>query len=260
MANTVLGRGKLFFDRFLDGTDTNTGERYLGNTPSFGLSVETQELEHYSSEEGLRVKDLSVTLQIDYSASFVTDNIDLDNVAMFFFGSKAVTTQGALSAQQDDLTVLQGMYYQLGMSQTNPVGLRNLTITAVAGSGGTPTYIEGTDYIKDDAKGRIYIVPGGGIADDTAVEVTYDVGAHTHDLVVSGSDLIYGALRFESHNGVGEQKDFYMPKIALRPNGEYSLKGEDWQQFGFNVEILKKTVGAFTYENIYADGRPYNIS
>lgn len=254
--NTVLGRGKLYFDRFLPNTETSTGERYLGNTPSFGLSVETQELEHYSAEEGLRVKDLSVTLQVDYSATFVTDNIDLDNIAAFFFGEKQSVAQGALSAQQDDLTVLQGMYYQLGMSAGNPVGLRNLTIDTVAGAGGTPTYVAGTDYVADNDLGRIYIVPGGGIADDTAIEVTYDVGAHTHDLVVSGSDLIYGALRFIAFNGVGKQTDFFMPKVALRPNGEYALKGEDWQQFGFNVEVLKKG----TLQNIYADGRPYNIA
>ncbi|MEP2533552.1 hypothetical protein [Shimia sp.] len=252
--NTVLGRGKLFFDRFLDGTETNTGERYLGNTPSFGLSTETQELEHYSSEEGLRVKDLSVTLQIDYSASFVTDNIDLDNVAMFFFGTKEKVTQGAATGEEDVFSsVLQGMYYQIGTTATNPVGLRDLTINSVTGTSGSPTYVEGTDYEKDDALGRIKIIEGGSIADNSEIEVGYDIAAHTHDLVVSGSDLIYGALRFLSFNGVGEQKDFYMPKVALRPNGEYALKGEDWQQFGFNVEVLKKG----TLENIYADGRPY---
>lgn len=251
--NTVLGRGKLFFDRFLDGTETNTGERYLGNTPSFGLSVETQELEHYSSEEGLRSKDLSVTLQIDYSATFVTDNIDLDNVAMFFFGQKSTVAEGAAAAEIDSFTgVIQGLYYQVGMSATNPVGLRNVTVNAVTGPAATPTYVLDTDYTVDSL-GRVHIVEGGGITSGSNIEINYDVLAHSHDLVVSGSDLIYGALRFISFNGVGEQKDFYMPKVALRPNGEYALKGEDWQQFGFNVEVLKKG----TLQNVYADGRPY---
>ena len=58
MGNQTLGRGKLYFDPFVSGTENTTGERYLGNTPSFGLTVETQEIEHYSAEEGLRVMGL----------------------------------------------------------------------------------------------------------------------------------------------------------------------------------------------------------
>lgn len=255
--NTVLGRGKLFFDRFTDGTEVNTGERYLGNTPNFGVSVETQELEHYSSEEGLRSKDLSVTLQIDYSASFVTDNIDLDNVAMFFFGTKASVTEAGATGEMDAFAAtIQGLYYQLGTSASNPVGVRNVTTITVTGPSATPTYALGDDYTVDEALGRIQIVEGGAITSGLGIEVNYDIGAHTHDLVVSGSDLIYGGLRFLSFNGVGEQKDFYFPKVALRPNGEYALKGEDWQQFGFNVEVLKKGI----LDSVYADGRPYNIA
>lgn len=254
--NTVLGRGKLYFDRFADGTETKQGARYLGNTPSFGLTVETQEAEHYSAEEGLRVKDLSVTLQIDYTGSFVTDNIDLDNVALFFFGEKSVVAQTSLTGEEDAMTVMQGHHYALGVTPTNPVGVRSVTVTSVTGTGGTPTYVLDTDYTVDAALGLVYIVPGGGIADATDIEVTYNVAAHSHDLVISGSDLVYGELRFYSYNGVGEQKDFVMPKVALRPNGEFALKGEDWQQFGFNVEILKKG----TLAHVYADGRPYNIT
>jgi len=256
--NYVLGRGKLYFDRFLPNTEINTGERYLGNTPEFSLSVETEEVQHYSSEEGLKIKDESVTLQVDYSGTFTTDNIDLDNIAAFFFGSKTAQTESAATGSEDTLEgVQQGRYYQLGMSGANPVGLRQVTVTDVedAGGGGS-TYTPGTDYTVEPDLGRIYIVEGGNIADGTDIDVTYDVAGHTHDLVVSGSDLIYGALRFISFNGVGRQTDFYMPKVALRPNGEFALKGDDWQQFGFNVEILKKG----SLQNIYADGRPYNIT
>jgi len=254
--NYVLGRGKLYFDRFLDGAETLTGERYIGNTPEFSLSVETEEQEHFSSEEGLRVKDESVTMQIDYTGTFITDNIDLDNVAAFFFGSASPVTEAAVSAATETITAKQGRYYQLGKSAANPVGLRQTTISTVedAGGGGT-TYVAGTDYEVDDALGRLFIIEGGNIADDTDLDVTYDAAGHTHDLVISGSNILQGALRFIAFNGVGKQTDFYMPKVSLRPNGEFALKGDDWQQFGFNLEILKKG----TLQNIYADGRPYNI-
>lgn len=253
--NHVLGRGKVYFDRFAPNTDTPEGiERYIGNTPAFGLSVETQDLDHFSAEEGLRVKDLSVTLQIDMSGTFTTDNINLDNVAAFFFGTKAAVTVGALTSQEDLVaSAQQGGFFQLGTSPTHPAGLRNVSNVVVTGASGTPTYVVGDDYVVDAALGRIEIVEGGGIANGTALEIGYSVAAHTYDQVISGTSLIYGALRFVSFNGVGEQKDFYMPKTALRPNGEYALKGDDWQAFGFNVEILRKG----NLERIYAGGRPY---
>ena len=52
----VLGRGKLYFGKFLSSTnETHQGLEYIGNTPSFSLTVETQELDHYDSDEGLKV-------------------------------------------------------------------------------------------------------------------------------------------------------------------------------------------------------------
>lgn len=254
--NIVLGRGRVFFDRFATGTETATGERYLGATPSFGLQVETQELEHYSSEEGLRVKDLSVTSQIDLTGTVVTENIDLDNIALFFLGAKSTVSVGAQTGATDTFTsVLQGTYLQLGKSAGNPAGLRQVSSVVVTGSGGTPTYVEDTDYTVDLALGRVYIVPGGGITGGTDILVTYNVAAHDLDRVVSGTTPVFGAMRFLAYNGVGNDTDYFLPKVAIRPNGEYNLKGDDWQQFGFNIEVLK--LG--TQEQIYADGRPYNI-
>lgn len=251
MGNQTLGRGKLYFDQFAPGTENTTGERYLGNTPAFGLNVETQELEHYSAEEGLRIKDQSITLQVNYSGSFTTDDISLENVAMFFFGSQSTVSQAAQSGQSATMTVLQDRYYQLGVNPARPMGAQQVTVASVMV--GAAVKALGTDYTVDAALGRIYIVPGGTIANGASITVSYSVAAHSHDLVLSGSDLIYGGLRFISFNGVGENKTFYMPKVALRPNGEYALKGEDWQQFGFNVEILKKGDLA----NVYVDGRAY---
>lgn len=255
--NYVLGRGKIYFDRFAPGTETLTGERYLGNTPEFSVSVETEEQEHFSSEEGLRIKDESVTLQIDYTGSLVTDNIDPDNLAAFFLGESTSVTEAGVTGTTETFTVKKGRYYQMGRSQANPVGLRATTISTVedAGGGGT-TYVAGTDYEVDDDLGRIYIMPEGNIADDADIDVTYDAAGQSHDLVISGSSLLSGAVRFLAFNGVGKQTDFYMPKVTLRPNGEMALKGDDWQQFGFNLEILKKAGLA----NIYADGRPYNLT
>ena len=82
MANKqyTLGRGRLYFDAFLPNTKTKTGERYFGNTPSLSLTIESESLDHYDSDAGVRVKDDSVLLQLNRTGQFVTDNIDPENV------------------------------------------------------------------------------------------------------------------------------------------------------------------------------------
>lgn len=245
MANTVLGRGKLYFGKFAPGTETHSGLRYLGNTPSFGLSVETQELDHYNSDEGLKVKDESITLSVDYSGTLTTDNISPENMALFFFGDASTVTQTSATGQSANLTVNQGMLYRL-----SDRSLSNVTVT---GGGGTPTYTAGTDYTVDEETGDVEIITGGGIADGSDIVVNYDRAAVSMDLIISGKNAIEGELLFKSFNPVGKKTDFEMRKVVIRPNGEFQLKGDEWQQISFNVEILAKS----GEPEIRANGRPY---
>jgi hypothetical protein len=237
--NLVLGRGKLYFDRFAPGTTTKTGERYLGSTPAFSLSGETQELDHYSSEEGLQVKDESVTLRIDYTGSVTCENINQENLALFFFGTSETATIAGSIGEAESFVALPGLFYQLGMTAAKPEGVENVENVVVKDQTDTTTYVAGTDYTVDTEEGFIEILAGGSIASGETINVTYDIVAQTQDRVLSGSSLIQGALRFRSRNGVGGQRNFYMPKVTLRPNGEFALKGEEWQNMGFNIEVLQ---------------------
>ncbi|MFU1607319.1 hypothetical protein ACM25O_13120 [Sulfitobacter pontiacus] len=251
MSNLVLGRGKVYFDRFIPGTTIKTGERYMGATPSFSVSAETQELDHFSSEEGLQIKDESVTLRVDYSGALTVEDMSGANTALFFFGESETTTIAAAADEQDVFVAQPGLVYQLGASDAKPEGVEQVSAITVTGNGGAPVYAEGADYIAHLEEGFIEIVPGGAIVADTPIEVNYSVAAQTQNRVISGSTLIQGALRFRSRNGVGQQRNFYMPKVTLRPNGEFALKGEEWQNISFNVEILK----AGNLANLFTSGR-----
>lgn len=237
--NLVLGRGRLYFDRFQTGTLVKTGELYLGATPNFAVNVTSQNLDHYSAEEGLRIKDESVQTQVDYAGTFATEHISFDNLAMFFLGSASTLSQASATGVAETFTVKKGRYYQLGSTNAKPEGVEQVSGVVVTGPSGTPVYVAGTDYDVDLDLGRIEILRAGAIAEDSLIGVTYDVAAATQDRMLSGTSLVQGALRFISYNGVGGQKNFYMPKVTLRPNGDYALKGEEWQQLGFQLEILQ---------------------
>ncbi len=253
--NYTLGRGEMHFAQFLTGTQTPRGERYLGNTPELNFTAEQENLDHYNSDRGVRIKDESVLLQLDYSGNFITDNISPENIAMFFLGDSLIQSTTAATGQTSNFSAVEvGASYQLGTSDTNPSGVRQVSNVVVTNDAATPvTYAAGTDYVLDPVLGRITVLEGGAIANGTNLETTFDVAATSRKRVISRSKTIEGAMRYLAYNPAGEQIDYFMPWVKITPNGDFALKGDDWQQLPFTIEILKKG----SLESIYADGRPY---
>ena len=162
-------------------------------------------------------------------------------------------TVSAATGETEDFTAVPGLYYQLGATASKPEGVENVSNVAVVldPTGANTTLTADTDYRLDAEQGYIEILETGAVTNGATIRVTYNISAQTQERVISGTDLIQGACRFRSYNGVGNQKNFYMPKVTLRPNGEFALKGEEWQSMSFNLEILQ----AGTLANLFATGR-----
>lgn len=255
--NYTLGRGELRFDKFTTGTTLKTGERYLGNTPELNLATESENLDHFNSDRGIRVKDKTVLLEKTDSGSFIADEISGENLALWFLGDTSVRTQASAASVVENIAgtrVKEGTYHQLGADITNPTGVRGITLTSVTSDPVGTTYVEGTDYTVDLTLGQIYIVPGGGISSGDPLIATYATLANTREQVIVASDAsqIEGALRFISFNPTGPRRDYYWPYIQLRPDGDFALKGDEWQQLSFSFDILKLD----GYASQYIDGRP----
>lgn len=256
--NYVVGRGRLFFDKFKDGCNVSeTGELYFGNTPELSLSSDTETLDHYSSDHGLREKDLTVMLEHSRSGSFVTDNISKDNLALFFLGDRTNITQTQVTGAKEIFeNATRGRFLQLGASDEIPMGVRNVEnlkvfvadsdVSVNLGEGD----IEASESIVsvplfgnidyDLALGRLYIEPTSeAVKDGQQLIVQYDVKAQKREVVIARNRMIYGSLRFISDNPVGENKSYFWPKVMLQPDGDYALKGDDWQQIGFTFSVLR---------------------
>lgn len=250
LGNQTLGRGKVYVSKFLAGTHTPAGWRYVGNTPSFGVNMAQEKLDHFSSDTGARVKDKSVVLQVDITGNLVLDDINFQNLELFFFGSSTTISQTSATAQTESFTsVQQGYAYQLGVTTNNPTGVRSISSVVITGK------VLGTDYTVDADRGLVFIVEGGSIADNSNITVTYDRAAKARKQLISGTTQIEGALRFVSDNPQGEKNDFYMPYVRLGPNGDFNLKADEWQQLPLQAEILADT--AYNRAAIYCDGQPY---
>lgn len=258
--NYTLGKGKVFFDRFaanaiITAALQGEGERYFGNSPEFSTSSSSENLDHYSSEGGLKVKDDSAQLSLDRTGKITCDNVSAENVALYFVGAASTVAQAAVVGVVTSVTAAKrGRFYQLGVSETNPSGLRNVANVIVkSGVGFATTVALATNYQLDAERGRLYIEADAPDINDIDLQVTFDTVASTREQVVSGSSAIYGALRFVADNPKGLNRDYYFPYVKLAPDGDYALKGEEWMQMGFSFEILKK---ADNVEAAYVDGIP----
>lgn len=253
--NYTLGRGKLYFSRFLAGTQTPEGFEYIGNTPELSFTIESENLDHFSSDAGIREKDASVPLEVSRSGSFTTDAINPENIAYFFFGSRSlVTIVGGAVTDEAVSNVILGRYYQLGQANDDPVGARNISAVSVENAVGPTAVTAAGNWEVDLTTGMLHILADAAdIEDGDDLLVTYTVTAGTREQILSGSEPIEGALKFIADNPEGHDFHYDMPWVKITPNGDYNLKGDEWQTIPFNLEILKRTAA----EAIYIDSLPF---
>lgn len=252
--NYALGRGKLFFAMFAPGTQTPGARLYFGNTPELSTTQDSEELEHFDADNGIKEKDDQVTLSRTRTGAFTTDNISLDNVAMLYLGEKSTLTKTASTAIVETFTVKRGGYYQLGKTATNPSGTRAVNNVVVTGPSPAVTPIPLLDNFELDlAAARFYIESDApGVEDGDVITVTYDQVAFTQNVVISSTKDIVGELFFECTNPKGLLLDYLWPYAKIVPNGDFNLKsGDDWQAIPFNLEFLKKP----GYETVYITDR-----
>jgi hypothetical protein len=252
MGNQVLGRGLVRFSTFRSGVGDGyvpAGFRDIGNCPAFGLTTENVMLDHYSSQGGLRVKDKSIVIEQNTTGSITCDDINIENVAMFFFGTQSTFTQTTSeTAVNESITnVKKGYTYQLGTA-LSITGVRNVSAVVVAGK------TVDVDYSVDLVRGLIKVLPGGTVAEDSTLAVSYMRAAASRKQVISSINEMKGAIQFVANNGEGPNIDYYLPYVKITPNGEYNLiSDQDWQTMQFNLEVLTAPGKA----RIYADGAPY---
>lgn len=166
--NYTLGRGKIYVSIQTDDTALAKVYRYIASTTDLTVNVEPEELQHINSDTGLRNVDKSIVLNRGVTGSFQTEDIQPENLALFFYGTASAVTY----AQVDHYGVGLGEdigvpdvndIIKLGVTVDRPQGLQDIetpdTQFAVDDSGTTynpanatpaATYIKETTANKDD--------------------------------------------------------------------------------------------------------------
>lgn len=129
---------------------------------------------------------------------------------------------------------------------------------------GLITYVAGTDYELDTARGLVNIPSTGAIATARRLvpaslgktfrlSVNYTLPAKTFEQIKTSSGVSEkGRLRFLTENVEGTDENWYGPKVTLTSDGEVDLLGDEFESIDFNIEFEQPSVG----EALYINGVP----
>jgi hypothetical protein len=233
--NILLGRGKVYFDRF-DAAGNKAGELFLGNCPTFEITPSPEEIKKYSSADKAADLIASDVLRTSLALRIVGDEFSKDNLAMALFGDTSTLAQTGASVTNEAISgVLQGRYYALSKRQVSAV--------TVSGMGGTPTYVLNTDYKVDAVTGRIYIVEGGGIADDADIEVDFTYATVSLPTVRGMNQTsVKGFLRFIGDPARGPKYECQIWRASIRADGAIGFISDEYSSFTLSGDIESDAV------------------
>lgn len=152
-----------------------------------------------------------------------------DNIAV-----SGANLAGGTNVTETIADVERGRWYQLGVTDELPQGVRGVGSVTITG-------VDASSIIVDGAAGRIFIKEDADdIVNGDDLEVAYGLAAGVDDIVISRTDTIEGEMTFIANNAAGANDDYFWPYVKLMPDGDFSLKGDEWLNMTFNFEILKR--------------------
>lgn len=199
--NLVLGRGKLFFQPYPIGQKTGGVKGFLGNVPTVSIAQTTTQLDHYSSQAGLKVKDESIVLQSDQVITFDSDNINVGNMALWFGGNDVDTLPADAPADLGAIAVIgsqKPIYGALFFEADNPVGenanywwpfvnLRPSGNLALLGDTWQTMSFTAEALKRDSGTERVYVYKTADGSSSAAIDTT---GTFTVDSASVSGDVI----------------------------------------------------------------------
>lgn len=241
-ANVLLGRGKVYFDRFST-AGAAQGLRFLGTVSKLEISTNDEKAQVYDYsrsdapllDEALSRREVMVALTLqEFSQS---------NLAMALMGEEVSYTQAATPVVDESVTtsVVKGRVYQVAGRKIGSVTVKKGPSTAL---------VLGTDYdIADSELGLIHIREGSvTLTNGDAVLVSY-----TPTLISTpGSNRVRGAnasrilgkLVYVGDPAAGIKWDLEMWKVSLTPSGAVGFITEsEYGSFELSGKVLSDETG-----------------
>jgi hypothetical protein len=228
--NVLLGRGKIYFDRF-DANGVRTGEIFLGNCPTFEITPASEDIKLYSSAEKAAPLIASDVTRTTLALRIAGSEFSKENLAMALFGDTSTLSQTGAAVTDEEITgVIQGRYF--------PLLYRDVSLVTVTSSPAGTTYDVDDDYTVDAVSGRIYIVEGGAIADDADILVDYTYGTIALPTIRGMNQTsVKGYLRFKGDPARGPKYECEIWRASVRSDGAIGFIADEYGSWTLTGDI-----------------------
>lgn len=245
-ADLLIGRGEVYADR-LDASRARTGERFIGNCTVFSTTIEDEVRDKYSSAEATAPLIKSVNVRRTPSMSIAMNEVNQENLELLFMGTKTNFAQtGATKSNYVPPAARVKKGYWFPVEDPAGTARRSISAVTVTGPSASPTYVVDVDYKLDTTRGRIYVIPGGAIADAAALEVDFTYATITGTTLpyvqLGVSNVIEAYIRVIGKPATGPTLEGEYWIVSIAPDGEFSFIGDDYAEFRLAGKVLADTV------------------
>lgn len=209
----------------------NTGLVPLGNssTISISQSVEKKELKNHKTPGGGTLA--SYTKVSSVTASLATSNFNAHNLAIATAGEY---TEVAAAVQSSEVATVISLGALVPLAQL-PDKDQSITVT---GSGGTPTYVDGTDYEMRET--GLYVLEGGTITPGN-IEVSYNSKAayNIEALVATANEyeLVFDGINTGMAGDLTQRVTGH--RVQISPSSELPLISDDYGTLNLDLTFLE---------------------
>ena len=232
-AYLLLGRGKLFFDRF-DAAGTPTGLRFMGECDKLEMNPSATTKEYFGMTKKASTKLAQNIIKQTHELDIQMKEYTPENMALALLGDSASFSQTLATVLDEPLTTkaLPGYVYQTAK--------RNLS--AVTCKTGSTSLVAGTDYeVLDATLGLIQVLPGTTALDGTKpLNVSYTAGAVTAAQQIKGGtqNKIEGKMVFIGDPVNGPAMDVQLWRVRFQPAGALAFINDDYGAIPLKGEVM----------------------
>lgn len=245
-SSLVLGTGKLFFDKLVDGH--YTGFRHIGNCSELKLEPKASTVSRKRTMNNLLYKAETAVTELSANLSFKFEEMNSHNLSVFFLGQEATinkTTAGfVVPSWVPAESVNPGSLYLVYKDGERVMDLSGVSIE----SEGLPltSLIEGTDFTLDKVYGMIHLVDSPAVnlvkssGQSLQLTVAANPAARNITTIRGGkAPLITGRLLFIATSGL--EADFLFHKVFLSPKNKLSLLDDKWLEGEIEASCMPDT-------------------
>lgn len=237
-----LGSGDLYYNRVVGGVAQ--GWLRFGNATKMEIKENAEVKERISRQKSNYGQTLdSVAVKQPAEIAVSLDDLDKDNLALVFLGD---VVDGAVTGAS-----ITGEAHTAGLGKAFKTAQRKVSAVVVNGPGGTPTYVEGTDYTIDSAEmGLITPLATGSITEGELLEVDYTHATVAGNKVNGGTNSsIKVALLLDGENFADQSKVVVnVWEAVLTPQTGVDFLAEDFSTLELNGTLNTPTAKVSGYE------------